>query len=53
MALSRLGYDPGALDGVIGANTRAALRRWQKAKGLPADGYLSLDMVQRLRAQAG
>jgi membrane-bound lytic murein transglycosylase B len=51
-ALASLGYDPGALDGVIGVNTRAALRRWQKARGLPADGYLSLDMIDRLRAEA-
>jgi membrane-bound lytic murein transglycosylase B len=51
-ALIRLGYSPGAADGVIGANTRAALRAWQKASGLPADGYLSLDMIARLRAQA-
>jgi lytic murein transglycosylase len=51
-ALARLGYDPGALDGVIGANTRAALRLWQKARGLPADGYLSLDVIRRLRDQA-
>ncbi len=51
-ALARLGYDPGPLDGVIGANTRAALRLWQKAEGLPADGYLSPDMIQRLLARA-
>ena len=52
VALARLGYSPGATDGVIGANTRAALRAWQKARGLPADGYLSLDMIDRLRADA-
>ena len=52
-ALTRLGYDVGASDGVIGARTRAALRAWQKAKGLPADGYLSLEVIQRLRAEAG
>ena len=50
-ALARLGYPPGALDGVIGANTRAALRQWQKARGLPADGYLSLDVIRRLQAE--
>jgi membrane-bound lytic murein transglycosylase B len=52
-ALAALGFDPGAPDGVIGSNTRAALRAWQKARGLPADGYLSVDMVRRLRAEAG
>lgn len=48
-ALARLGFDPGAADGVVGVNTRAALRAWQKSQGLVADGYLSLDMVRRLR----
>jgi peptidoglycan hydrolase-like protein with peptidoglycan-binding domain len=33
---------------MIGAGTRQALRAWQKAQGLPADGYLSLKMVGRL-----
>jgi membrane-bound lytic murein transglycosylase B len=49
--LKRLGFDPGAPDGVIGGNTRHALQAWQKARGLPADGYLSIQMVQRLRAE--
>ncbi len=53
VALAALGYDPGARDGVIGAKTRAALRQWQKARGLRADGYLSLDMIARLKAQSG
>jgi lytic murein transglycosylase len=53
IALARLGFDPGAPDGVIGAGTRKALRAWQQNRGLPADGYLSMDMVARLKAQAG
>ena len=48
--LARLGFDPGAPDGVIGGKTRHALQAWQKARGLPADGYLSVEMVQRLHA---
>lgn len=52
-ALGKLGFDAGVPDGVVGVNTRAALRGWQKARGLPADGYLSLDMIRRLRAEAG
>jgi lytic murein transglycosylase len=51
-ALAKLGYNPGAPDGLIGVSTRAALRAWQKDHGLPADGYLSPAMVQRLRAAA-
>ena len=53
IALARLGFDAGGVDGMIGARTRNALRAWQKARGLPADGYLSLDVVQRLRSEAG
>ncbi len=49
-ALAKLGYNPGTVDGVVGFSTRQALRAWQKSKGLMADGYLSPDMVQRLRA---
>jgi hypothetical protein len=51
-ALAALGFNPGAADGVVGLNTRSALRAWQKARGLTADGYLSIDMVQRLSAEA-
>ncbi len=52
VALANLGFDPGPPDGVIGAGTRKALRAWQKTAGVPADGYLSADMVRRLQAAA-
>lgn len=52
-ALAALGYNPGTPDGIVGAATRTALRAWQKAKGLTADGYLSPAMVERLKAEAG
>lgn len=52
IALNLLGYNPGAADGVIGTNTKAALRNWQKARGLPADGYLSPELIARLKAEA-
>ncbi|MDO9222432.1 MAG: lytic murein transglycosylase [Caulobacter sp.] len=51
-ALAKVGFDPGAPDGVIGSGTRTALRAWQKARGLPADGYLSIDLVRKLRDEA-
>ncbi|MGZ6012213.1 MAG: peptidoglycan-binding domain-containing protein [Caulobacteraceae bacterium] len=38
---------------MIGVNTRQALRAWQKAKGLPADGHLTQALSQQLRAEAG
>jgi lytic murein transglycosylase len=51
-ALAALGFDPGSADGVIGINTRVALRAWQKAKGLPADAHLTQALSQQLRAEA-
>lgn len=52
-ALKGQGYDVGDVDGVIGLKSRRALRTWQKSQGLVADGYLSPDMVSRLKALAG
>jgi membrane-bound lytic murein transglycosylase B len=50
-ALAKLGYNPGSADGVVGVGTRQSLRAWQKARGLPADGYLSPEMVKKLKAE--
>lgn len=47
-ALKNKGFDPGPVDGVIGAGTKRALKAWQKSEGLPADGYASLDTLTRL-----
>lgn len=47
-ALTRLGFDTGGVDGVVGANTRAALRRWQIANGRLADGYLTAALADEL-----
>ncbi len=47
-ALKDRGYDPGPVDGIIGAGTKAALRRWQAANGLPADGYASTTVLSAL-----
>jgi hypothetical protein len=50
-ALIALGFDPGKPDGVVGINTRSALRAWQKSRGMVADGYLSMGMVGLLKAE--
>ncbi len=44
-ALKAAGFDPGAIDGVIGFGTRQAIRDWQRANHLPADGYLSFELA--------
>ncbi len=50
--LTALGYDTGVIDGILGRQTRAAARAWQKAHGLPADGYVNKDLITRVRAEA-
>jgi len=47
--LSSKGYEPGPADGIIGANTRKAVRAFQQSLGLPADGYPSHELLQQLR----
>src|SRR5262249_21501795 len=37
-ALQKLGYDPGKIDGIAGPRTAAAIKRFQKANGLAANG---------------
>ena len=48
--LAASGFDPGLADGLFGASTRATLREWQSASGVPATGYLDAAAVEVLRA---
>ncbi len=47
--LVSLGYDVGKVDGIIGANTRAAVKAMQIKLGLPADSYPTAELLGRLR----
>lgn len=51
--LGSLGYYFGAVDGVLGPMTRAALRRFQRAKGLEASGELDEATAAALRGEHG
>ncbi|UUW69834.1 lytic murein transglycosylase [Pseudomonas oryzihabitans] len=47
--LAALGLDPGSADGIIGANTRKAIRAYQQSQGWPADGYPNHQLLEKLR----
>ena len=47
--LVSLGYEVGEVDGVVGAQTRAALRSFQQSAQLPPDGYPTPQLLERLR----
>ncbi len=48
-ALNTRGFDSGTPDGMVGPATRSAVRRYQRSAGLPADGYPTLELLQRLQ----
>ena len=48
--LASLGYGPGPADGLFGARTREAIRRYQAAKGFEATGYLTAEEAKALVA---
>jgi lytic murein transglycosylase len=49
VALNGLGFDCGTPDGMMGPATRRGIRRYQHSQGLSADGYPSLELLQRLQ----
>jgi hypothetical protein len=50
--LARRGFDIGGEpDGRLGARSRTALMQFQARSGLPADGFASAAMLDRLRGQ--
>ena len=50
-ALNQRGFDSGTPDGVMGPATRGAIRGYQRSVGLPADGYPTVELLERLQTQ--
>lgn len=44
------GFDPGRIDGQFDSDTRAALRDYQQARGLPQTGHVDRDTLNRMVA---
>lgn len=47
--LAQVGFYTGTVDGKLGAGTREALQRFQARAGMPADGFPTAALLQRLR----
>ena len=50
--LNRLGYASGTPDGIVGPNTQAGVRAFQRARGLTADGYPTQALLRTISAAA-
>lgn len=47
--LAKKGYNVGKIDGIIGQNTRAAVKEVQLQLGMPADSYPTKELLAKLR----
>lgn len=47
-ALSDKGFNPGAIDGVVGAETMQAVNAFQRENKLPVDKYLNVETIKAL-----
>ena len=52
-ALQQRGYEPGKPDGIMGPATRSAIRQFQAANNLVADGYPGESVLAELEIPAG
>jgi hypothetical protein len=52
-ALKEKGYDPGPIDGVMGARTKEAIKSFQNASNLQATGSLDAETSEKLGIRSG
>jgi len=50
--LLKLGYEPGSIDGVLGAQTRTAIKAFQEHEGMPSTGEVDDRLIAQLIAVA-
>jgi len=48
--LTQAGHYQGAIDGKLGPQSREAIRAWQSRRGMVADGYAGLQLLETLRS---
>lgn len=51
--LTALGFDTQGVDGIIGPDSRNAVRAFQKSRGMVPDGYVSASLLQAVRKAGG
>ena len=47
--LSEIGFDSNGVDGILGPNTRDAVRDFQESEGRIPDGYVSAELIESVR----
>ena len=52
-ALKNKGHNPGSIDGVMGSQTRQAIKAFQKANGLKESGALDAETAENLGVEKG
>ncbi|MGF1660659.1 MAG: lytic murein transglycosylase [Rubrimonas sp.] len=51
--LTGLGFDTQGTDGIVGPNTRAAVRAFQRVSGLTPDGHVTAELLRAVQAAGG
>ncbi|MDB3952570.1 lytic murein transglycosylase [Alphaproteobacteria bacterium] len=49
--LNQRGFKAGKPDGIVGRGSRGAVRAFQKSKNIPADGHVTVELLELLRGQ--